>query len=125
MRYATRIAAVAMTAAIVAAGGGAALGGAAIAATPTAQPPCTRAALASGLTRGTVRLHHARLISPYGCAGRFAFAAVLTPGPHGVEVTAFFTADGSRWQTADRGRYCRGKATAVPKTIRKDACFTN
>ncbi len=114
-----------MTAAVIAAGGGAAVGGAAVAATPTAQPPCTRAALADGLTRGVAPLRHARLVTPYGCAGRFAFAAAITPGKHGVEVTAFFTADGSRWQTASRGRYCRGKATAVPKTIRRDACFTN
>ena len=125
MRSSMRIAAVAVTAAVIAAGGGAAAGGAAVAATPSPHPPCTRAALASGLTRGANPLRHVRLVKPYGCAGRFAFSGAITQGPNGVEITAFFTADGSRWQTANRGRYCRGKATAVPRAIRKDACFTN
>lgn len=59
-----------------------------------------------------------------GCAGRFAFAAVLV-GANGVtvEITVLFRADARGWEVVSRGKYC--EAGVVPARIRRPACETN
>ena len=120
MSFTARMAAIAASAALVATGVTASVAGAAT--TGSASPPCTRHALFNGLRRGSARVPGGRIIKPYGCAHRFAFAAVITSG---IEITTLFRADGTSWVTVRRGRYCRGRATAVPRVLRRPACLSN
>jgi hypothetical protein len=84
--------------------------------------PCTRPALAAGLHRSRLR---GRIDGDgFGCAGRFAYAAVLVgTGNESVEITVLFRADARRWKVASRGKYCEDGA--VPAKIRQPACETN
>ena len=123
MSFTARMAAITASAALVATGVTASAAGAVTTATTrSASPPCTRHALVNGLRRGSARVPGGRIIKPYGCADRFAFAAVITSG---IEITTLFKADGASWVTVKRGRYCRGRATAVPRVLRRPACLSN
>jgi hypothetical protein len=84
--------------------------------------PCTKPALTAGLRRG--KLHGSIDGHGFGCAGRFAFAAVLVgSGNEAVEITVLFRADAGRWQVASRAKYCENGS--VPAKIRRPACETN
>ncbi len=82
------------------------------------QPPCVKRALTRGLSRGETPFPDGRLVRPWACAGRFAYAAVIFDGN---ELTVLFRAVGRRWQTADRTAYCPD----VPSRIWQPACNTN
>jgi hypothetical protein len=59
-------------------------------------------------------------VHPWGCAGQFAYAAVIIDGN---EITQLFRAKHSAWETANRAQYCEnGK---VPARIYQPACNTN
>jgi hypothetical protein len=83
-------------------------------------PPCTKPAFVAGLRRGVTPLPHGQVIRPWACAGRFAYAAVVVAGN---ELTVLFRADGTRWETADRAKYCEDRS--VPARIYQNACNTN
>jgi hypothetical protein len=85
-----------------------------------ARPPCTRSALVSGLRRGFHPFPHGKLVHPWGCAGQFAYAAVIVEGN---EITQLFHAKSGAWITANRGRYCVDGE--VPARIYQPACNTN
>lgn len=109
----------------VAAGGAGAAGAARTAADGTSgggggKPACTRTALQSGLTRGAAPVKHAHVVKPFGCSGRWAYAAVETKR---FEATALLRIVDNRWATVDRGKPCTDGA--VPKAIRKPACNSN
>jgi hypothetical protein len=82
-------------------------------------PPCTRQALVAGLRRG-VRPLQGRLVRPWACAGRFAYAGLVVEGNEG---TVLFRAVGRVWKPADRGKYCADGA--VPARIYQPACNSN
>jgi hypothetical protein len=96
--------------------------GAAVLYRATANAPCTKPALTAGLHRGKQR---GRIVGKsFGCAGRFAFAAVLVgAGKDEIEITVLFRAVARRWQVASRAKYCGDGA--VPAKIRQPACETN
>lgn len=83
-------------------------------------PPCTRTALTSGLDHGFHPFPHGKLVRPWGCAGQFAYAAVIVEGN---EITQLFRTKRGAWQTADRARYCQDGE--VPASIYQPACNTN
>ncbi len=83
-------------------------------------PPCTRAALASGLYRGFHPFPQGKLVRPWGCAGQFAYAAVIVDGN---EITQLFRAKNRIWLSANRARYCEDGE--VPARIYQPACSTN
>lgn len=83
------------------------------------KPPCTKQALSAGLKRGTARVN-GKIGKPFGCAGTWAYSSVQTSK---FEFTALFRADGTRWATASRSKYC--KVNIVPKKIFKPACLSN
>jgi hypothetical protein len=85
-----------------------------------AHPPCTRAALTSGLHRGFHPFPKGELVRPWGCAGRFAYAAVIIEGN---EITQLFRAKNGVWLSASRARYCVDGE--VPARIYDPACTTN
>jgi hypothetical protein len=82
--------------------------------------PCTRVALASGLRRGFHPFPRGKLVRPWGCAGQFAYAAVIVDGN---EITQLFRAKNGAWETANRARYCENDE--VPARIYRPACNTN
>lgn len=82
-------------------------------------PPCTRQALVAGLRRG-VRPLQGRLVRPWACAGRFAYAGLVVDGNEG---TVLFRAVGRVWKPADRGKYCADGV--VPARIYQPACNSN
>jgi hypothetical protein len=83
-------------------------------------PPCTRGALASGLRRGFHSFPQGKLVHPWGCAGQFAYAAVIIDGN---EITQLFRAKNGAWETANRAQYCENGE--VPARIYQPACNTN
>jgi hypothetical protein len=86
-------------------------------------PPCTKRALMSGLGRGSARVT-GTVIGPWGCAGRFAYAAVNVDIQGNLNTeTVLFIASHGRWRTANRARYCL--AHAVPRSIYAPACQTS
>jgi len=97
-------------------------GGSAVAAYAAGErtPPCTKPAFTSGLHRGANRFPHGEVVRPWGCAGRFAYAAVIVTGN---ELTILFRAHGAAWETASRARYCTDGS--VPLRIWQNACNTN
>jgi hypothetical protein len=88
----------------------------------SASVPCTEQALAAGLRRSRLR---GRIDgNGFGCAGRFAYAAVIVgAGNTSVEITVLFRADVRGWEVVTRGKYCEDGA--VPALIRQPACETN
>jgi len=87
----------------------------------TKRPPCTRTALAAGLKRGSEKQPGGRIPKKtFGCAGRYAYAAVVF---RGIEYTQVFRASGTRWVTINRTKPCKKKT--VPKKIYKPACLTS
>jgi hypothetical protein len=83
-------------------------------------PPCSQHALTAGLRRGANPFLQGRLVRPWGCAGRFAYAAVIVSGN---ELTILFRAHRAHWETASRSRYC--PSGGVPSRIWQNACNTN
>ena len=83
-------------------------------------PPCTKPAFVAGLRRGATRLSQGRVVRPWGCAGHFAYAAVIFEGN---EMTILFRARGRVWETASRAKYCTNGS--VPARIWSPACNTN
>jgi hypothetical protein len=87
-----------------------------------ASAPCTKRALTAGLRRGKPRGRIPR--NDFGCAGRFAFAAVVVAARNNaVEITVLFHAVAGHWAVASRGKYCEDGE--VPAKIRQPACETN
>jgi hypothetical protein len=87
-----------------------------------ASAPCTKTALEAALTRGKVVGRIVR--NGFGCAGQFAYAAVLVHigTPNEVEITTLFRAATNEWHAVARSlRECR----LVPKKIRRPACESN
>jgi hypothetical protein len=82
------------------------------------RPACTKRALTRGLHRSGQRGYIDR--DGFGCAGRFAFAAVIVDD---VEITVLFRATDGRWHSASRARFCEDGT--VPKKIYRPACETN
>ena len=82
--------------------------------------PCTRAALQKGLSRGTAKVSKATVGKPFGCDGKWAYAAVNTKR---FTATSLFRAQDGRWVTVKRSKYCANGS--VPKRIFKPACQTN
>ena len=85
-----------------------------------ARPACTRHALWKGLSRGSARVRHARIVRPFGCDGTWAYAAVET---RRFELTSLFRARGGKWVTVKRERPCTRRE--VPRRIRHAACASN
>jgi hypothetical protein len=83
-------------------------------------PPCSKQALIGGLRRGATPFARGRVVRPWACAGRFAYASVVVDGN---ELTVLFRADGRHWKTAGRSTYCADGA--VPARIRQIACNTD
>jgi hypothetical protein len=90
------------------------------AAAATKAPPCTQAALQAGLTRGADPVRNAHVTKPFGCSGKWAYAAVDTKR---FTLTSLFEVGDGRWSTADRAKACQNGA--VPRAIRKPACESN
>ena len=82
------------------------------------KPPCTKRALEAGLRSS--RMGGRVDAKSWGCAGRFAYAAVTV---HNIEVTVLFLAHGNQWRTASRQKYCNKHQ--VPARIYKPACETS
>lgn len=102
-------------------GGARAIGGSRVA-SAAASAPCTKSALTAGLRRG--KLHGRIDGNAFGCAGRFAYAAVIVgAGNEEVEITVLFRASARHWEVASRAKYCENGA--VPAKIRQPACETN
>jgi hypothetical protein len=118
-RMRTRAAAAAISVTLAAAGP-AALAPAARGAGAGATPACTQTALQAGLSRGTAKVVGAKVVKPFGCSGRWAYAAVNTKR---FTLTSLFHAQGGQWVTADRTKPCSDGA--VPRAIHKLACETN
>lgn len=85
----------------------------------TRRPPCTKRALKAGLKRGANKTPGGK-IDVFGCAGRFAYAAVTYKG---IELTQLFSVKRGRWVTVDRLKPCEKKI--VPKKIYGPACLTS
>jgi hypothetical protein len=85
-----------------------------------ATPACTATALQAGLSRGAAPVAHGHVVKPFGCSGRWAYAAVDTTH---VTRSALFHVREGRWVTVTRTRPCADGA--VPKAIRKPACQSN
>jgi hypothetical protein len=79
-----------------------------------ASAPCTKAAIRAALASGE--------IVGFGCAGHFAYAAVLVGAGGGEtdEITVLLKADMSSWVVTSRAN-----CDQVPKKIRTPACETN
>ena len=82
--------------------------------------PCTQAALQAGLSRGTSKVSHAHVVKPFGCSGKWAYAAVDTKR---FTLSSLFEVQDGRWATVDRTKPCTDGA--VPRAIRKPACESN
>ena len=86
----------------------------------TGTAPCTQAALQAGLSRGTSKVSHAHVVKPFGCSGKWAYAAVDTKR---FTLSSLFKVQDGRWVTVDRTKPCADGA--VPRAIRKPACQSN
>jgi hypothetical protein len=88
----------------------------------SASAPCTKPALEAALTRTKVVGRIAG--NGFGCAGQFAYAAVLVHigTPDEIEITALFRAAANEWHTVRRSV---GECRLVPKKIRRPACESN
>jgi hypothetical protein len=83
-------------------------------------PACTQTALQAGLSRGYATQSAAKVVRPFGCSGRWAFAAVTTPR---FEATAVFHDRDGRWITVRRGPACASHA--IPQRLYRPACLSN
>jgi hypothetical protein len=87
-------------------------------------PPCTKAALSSGMRRGPAAITNGRFQKPFGCARNWAYSGTIVgKGKAAFEATVLYHNNKGRWQTSKRAGPCR--AHAVPKKIFKPACETN
>jgi hypothetical protein len=81
------------------------------------QAPCTKKALSTGLSRGSSKFPEGRVITPFGCAGKYAYAPVIVGGN---EIVVVYREHGTRWFTVDRGPACEGGK--IPSKIYAPAC---
>ena len=83
------------------------------------RPPCTKQAIAAGLTRGAYKTPGA-IVASFQCAGRFASAIDVYEG---ITVPALLRAQGAGWVTVNREKSC--KKHAVPKKMYFNACIAS